>query len=60
MATADATEISWDGKVYPYIPPDELTIHESVQLHSETDERVDPVTHEVLRHAPDQRTLLET
>ena len=51
MATADATEISWDGKVYPYIPPDELTIHESVQLHSETDERVDPVTHEVLRHA---------
>jgi len=51
MATADATEISWDGKVYPYIPPEELTIHESVQLHSETDERVDPVTHEVLRHA---------
>jgi N-methylhydantoinase B len=50
-ATTDLTDISWDGKVYPYIPSDELTIHESVQLHTETDPSVDPVTHEVLRHA---------
>ena len=48
MAT---TEISWDGIDYSYVPPRELTIHESLRLHTEADERVDPITHEVLRHA---------
>src|SRR5919112_1122444 len=52
MAVAtDTTGIRWDGRTCPYIPPDELTIHESVRLHDETDAQVDPVTHEVLRHA---------
>src|SRR5919112_38223 len=52
MAVAtDTTGIRWDGRTCPYIPPDELTIHESVRLHDEADEQVDLVTHEVLRHA---------
>jgi N-methylhydantoinase B len=44
-------EISWDGIDYPYVPPKHLRIHESLQLHTDADERPDPITHEVLRHA---------
>jgi N-methylhydantoinase B len=44
-------EISWDGRHYPYIPPDELAISDGLRLHDEADATVDPVTHEVLRHA---------
>ena len=44
-------EISWDGRHYPYIPPDELAISDRLRLHDEADATVDPVTHEVLRHA---------
>jgi N-methylhydantoinase B len=51
MAATETQGISWDGKTYPYIPSDELTIHESLTLHDEADDHVDPVTHEVLRHA---------
>jgi N-methylhydantoinase B len=43
--------IQWDGSIYPYIAPDQLDIHPSLQLHTAADETVDPVTHEVLRHA---------
>jgi N-methylhydantoinase B len=51
MATDIATDIRWDGSVYPYIAPEHLDIHPSLQLHTDADETVDPVTHEVLRHA---------
>jgi N-methylhydantoinase A len=49
-AAADSA-ISWDGYEYSYVPPAELTIHPSLQLHEEADETIDPVTYEVLRHA---------
>jgi N-methylhydantoinase B len=41
----------WDGKVLPYIPSDVLDIDPSLQLHTDADTDIDPVTHEVLRHA---------
>lgn len=46
-----SAEIRFDGKVYPYIPSAELAIDASLRLHDDVDEAVDPVTHEVLRHA---------
>jgi len=45
------TEIAWDGRTYPYVPPEELRIHPSLTLHTKTDPTVDPINHEVLRHA---------
>ena len=48
MAT---TEISWDGIDHSYVPPRELRVHKSLRRHTEADDRVDPITHEVLRHA---------
>ena len=42
--------IKWDGTIYPYMPADELSIPDLLQLHRET-EPIDPITHEVLRHA---------
>jgi N-methylhydantoinase B len=48
---ATTAEIRWDGLTYPYVPPAELNIDESLELHAEADAHVDPVTHEVLRHA---------
>ena len=52
MSSATATEeIRWDGRTYPYVPPDELTIDDSLPLHGEVEADVDPITHEVLRHA---------
>jgi N-methylhydantoinase B len=50
---ATATEIKWDGTVYPYMPPprDALAIDPSLRLHERAADEVDPVTHEVLRHA---------
>ena len=44
-------EIVWDGRTYPYIPPAELRIAPGLTLHDEADATIDPVTHEVLRHA---------
>src|SRR5438128_6137490 len=51
MATAAEPEIAWDGTFYPYIPPKELRIHRALRLHTTADDEVDPITHEVLRHA---------
>ena len=48
---AATSEIKWDGETYPYMPGDELDIHPSLTLHRDTAATVDPVTHEVLRHA---------
>ncbi len=51
MSATAAADIQWDGKIYPYVPPQQLSIHESLRLHTAADDSVDPVTHEVLRHA---------
>lgn len=46
-----ATEIPWDGFHYPYVAPAELNVDESLKLHTDADEDIDPVSYEVLRHA---------
>jgi N-methylhydantoinase B len=46
-----ASEIKWDGRTYPYVPSDELSVHPSLRLHTEVAPTVDPIDHEVLRHA---------
>jgi N-methylhydantoinase B len=51
MTMAVADEIKWDGTTYPYIPPDKLNIDPSLKLSKSAAATVDPVTHEVLRHA---------
>lgn len=45
------SDIVWDGRHYPYIPGDELQVDASLALHDDVDATVDPITHEVLRHA---------
>lgn len=45
------TAPQWDGRTYPYIPPKQLNVHASLPLHSEAEEKIDPVTYEVVRHA---------
>jgi N-methylhydantoinase B len=45
------SEQQWDGKQLPYIPPKSLSIDSSLTFHDDADDTVDPVTHEVLRHA---------
>ena len=44
-------DIKWDGVTYPYIPGDTLKIDPSLTLFRGGSDTVDPVTHEVLRHA---------
>ena len=47
----DALQVEgpWDGKVLPYLPRTNLDIDASLELHSEFDLDVDPVTYQVLR-----------
>jgi N-methylhydantoinase B len=49
--TDSTQEIAWDGVTYPYIPPAVLRIPDRLRLHVDVDDVVDPITHEVLRHA---------
>lgn len=51
MPVETASEIQWDGNVYPYVAPERLHIDPSLPLHDDANEIIDPVTHEVLRHA---------
>jgi N-methylhydantoinase B len=46
-----ADDIRWDGSVYPYVAPDELTIDPSLRLHRRAAETIDPIVHELLRYA---------
>jgi N-methylhydantoinase B len=46
-----ANGITWDGNTYCYIAPDRLAIDESLQLHTAAADSIDPIDHEVLRHA---------
>ena len=48
---ATAAAIQWDGRIYPYCPPDHLNIAPGLRLHSKTVKTLDPVTFEVVRHA---------
>lgn len=41
----------WDGVAHSYIPSAELRIADSLKLHSEVADDVDPITHEVIRYA---------
>jgi len=44
-------EISWDGKIYPYIPSDPLRVDPGLKLHTEVAEDLDPISFEVIRYA---------
>lgn len=46
-----STDIKWDGKVYPYVPTEGPDPFPALSFHDEAVDEVDPVTHEVLRHA---------
>src|SRR5271170_1371575 len=48
---SEMTDVVFDGKQYGYVPPEKLTISPKLTLHKSWDERVDPVTFEVIRHA---------
>lgn len=43
-------ETIWDGLQNSYIPGDKLNISSKVKLHKQSDEEIDPITYEVLRH----------
>ncbi|WP_180954868.1 hydantoinase B/oxoprolinase family protein [Bacillus sp. V3-13] len=40
----------WDGDQHAYIPIEPLQIPPSVKLHREYDEKIDPISYEVIRH----------
>ena len=42
---------AFDGRNRPYVPPRELRIAPSLELHRECAPEIDPVTYEVVRHA---------
>ena len=48
---AVTADINWDGVTYPYMPGETLDIDPSLKLFKGAAHSVDPVTHEVLRHA---------
>lgn len=48
--TVAIDEIPWDGVGRSYIPPADLDLDPSVQLHSASRDDLDPVTYEVIRH----------
>jgi N-methylhydantoinase B len=57
MATIDRTQMSeeehrafWDGQAHSYIPVGELRVPEGLELWTDADAEVDPITFEVLRH----------
>ncbi|MFB6170159.1 MAG: hydantoinase B/oxoprolinase family protein [Haloarculaceae archaeon] len=50
MATNQGQD-SWEGVDLPYVPDGDLDLPDDVELHTDTDESVDPVTHEVIRHS---------
>ena len=50
MRVSELPQELFDGKRHGYVPPKQLTIHESLKLHTDFDEDIDPVTYEVVRH----------
>ena len=51
MATVPDGPRYWNGVEHSYIPGDHLNIHDSLPLHTEQVDQVDPITFEVIRHA---------
>lgn len=39
----------WNGREFSYVPPQSLAVHESVVLHTDVSEALDPITYQVLR-----------
>ena len=49
MSTA-TPDLPWDGRLRSYVPGPELRIDPGLGLHRDTEEALDPVTYEVIRH----------
>ena len=50
LRISEMQDVRFDGKDYPYVPPETLRIPDSLKLHRDWSEDVDPVTFEVIRH----------
>ena len=50
LKISEMRDVRFDGKHYPYVPPEALRISETLKLHRDWSEDVDPVTYEVIRH----------
>ena len=50
LRISEMQDVRFDGKHYPYVPPEELRIAEDLRPHRDWSEDVDPVTFEVVRH----------
>src|SRR5579884_2671983 len=46
-----SSDIAWDGRTFPYVPPRRLRIPSGLRLHAAKAKRLDSVTYEVVRHA---------
>ena len=50
LRISEMHDVRFDGKHYPYVPPESLRISDTLKLHRDWSEDVDPVTFEVVRH----------
>ncbi len=47
---SELTDVTFDGRNHPYVPPDTLAIAPKLTLHRDWETDLDPVTYEVIRH----------
>ncbi|MGI9607301.1 MAG: hydantoinase B/oxoprolinase family protein [Acidimicrobiales bacterium] len=47
---SEMPDVVFDGVNNPYVPPEMLTISDTLKLHQRWDDQIDPVTYEVIRH----------
>ena len=50
LRISEMGDVRFDGKHYPYVPPEALRISDTLKLHRNWSDDVDPVTFEVIRH----------
>ena len=50
LRISEMGDVRFDGKHYPYVPPEALRISDTPKLHRNWSDDVDPVTFEVIRH----------
>ena len=50
LRISELHDVRFDGKHFPYVPPEELSISRTLKLHRDWSQDVDPVTFEVIRH----------
>ena len=50
LRISELPDVRFDGKHFPYVPPEELSISRTLKLHRDWSQDVDPVTFEVIRH----------